>query len=228
MAFSGITHIDEQLTLYRNNNEKRPPRSWSNSFKRFNYKKIGDKNKEGFFFLTDSIDIAHDLWLKDKTKPYYLTTCSISQPINIIDFSTCISISQLIHLLCSNDLDILSDDFKTYIEKDGNHIQSFQEYKEDYQKMIEGKGNWLQSQLKMDKLFNSDIGIMGQRLTDFDNALPFYNLIKSNPLALGEIIDGYRWREVGDQRGFTYCFFESGKLSRPKYKLYKPKGLHPK
>lgn len=217
-----IEYIHGKLTLYRNDTDK-PPEVWSKQFKNkhLTYDKVGHKNKAGFFFLTDSIDQAKYMWHMDRTKGYYLTEC-YAEDIQIIDFSLCITNFQMVYLLYQNGFNILESNFMTYEEKEGDHLKSFKNYKEGFDFVIRHNRDDLAQRKEashyinqIDALFNRDMGIMGQRLTDLDNGFHFHDLIKTWDPPIPSKIDGYRWRECGDQRGFTYCIFESDKLSNP-------------
>lgn len=208
-----IEWIDSRLTLYRNDSDP-PPSNWSRNFKnpRYNFENVGDKNRAGFFFLTDSIDLAEDKWWQDRTKGYYLTTCYTGR-IHILDFSLCTTIMDMMFLLHRNNFDFWN--LKTYEDPSNEYIQRFDEYRADFDLVMT---NYIQNEKSLKKINSmfGNVGIFGQKLTDVDNGTLFHNLLKQWDGIGDSKIDGYRFRESDDLRGYTYCFFDSDKLSPPK------------
>jgi hypothetical protein len=204
--------ITDSLTLYRYDRNL-PPTVWDATFRNPDYEYSGmeHKNKAGLFFFTDSIDIANSLGKKYSIDNYHLTECKTIKPINIIDFSCCINIFQMVAVLSDLGIYVLNDDFKTYSDKPGPYLKTFGMLKPTYDNLLKGIGNI--TTFKIEPCDYEDIGFFGQRLTDFDNAESFIKLTKH----LG--YDGYRWREFDDQRGFTYCLFDAEKLSAPVTKV---------
>jgi len=204
-----IKFIDGKLTLYRNDGTE-TPEEWSTSFKNssYIYPGVGCKNIAGFYFFTDSINLAEDLWWLDKTKGYYLTTC-YADGIHILDFSRCHTIMDMLHVLTITGFDVLNENFKTYEEADRNFVSTFADYKRDYDLVV---SEYNQDSLNRINHMYGNTGIFGQKLTDLDNGFKFHELIKTWPSMFGEKIDGYRFRESDEERGFTYCFFDSSKL----------------
>ena len=82
-----------------------PPIHWYSNFKNFEYEDatLGNKNKAGLFFFTDSLAIANDLGKsaasnKSRTE-YYLTTVKIESTLNLLDFSSSINLFQMLCVL---------------------------------------------------------------------------------------------------------------------------------
>jgi hypothetical protein len=206
-----IIHISETLTLYRSDTIK-PPNNWDAEHKNslYVFKEMGPKNSAGFFFFTDSIDIAKSLGKKVKHSSYFLTETQTTTGITFIDFSTCINSYQMLGVLSDLGLNVLTDDFKIYEKSADGKIDlaiTFKKWEPFFKEGTEiSKRN-----IRIGSSTSSDTGYLGQRFTDFGNGHAFLNLIRKSELNL----DGYRWRESEDQRGFTYCFFDSSKLSSP-------------
>lgn len=202
--------------LYRYDLDQ-PPTDWSTDFKNFEYRdtKLGDKNKAGLFFFTDSLDIAKHLGnsaaIKESKAEYYLTTSAqIDNTLNLIDFSNCWNIYQMLCVLDDLKIRNLVNNFETFIS-DITFNQMNQLFDEiELEKDIIKKSNIITGQLKFSKNFRDsfDVSLFGQRLTDFDNGIKFRKIIKDNYSE----IDGYKWREFEDNRGLTYCLFDSDKL----------------
>lgn len=200
---------------------KEPPRDWDDSFTSGEYihDQIGEKNKAGLFFFTNSEEIAKKLGrnaVQKNKEGYFLTRCETVKRIKIIDFSCCDNIYQMLRVLMDLNIDVLNDDFRTCEESNGRylktfsflreHLEAFEEETEDHSKRLKILQN-----IKLDpKSDPYDVRLFGQRLTDFDNGLHFKAaVLDSNP-----DIDGYRWKEFPEE-GWTYCLFEPKKLTPP-------------
>ena len=201
--------------LYRYDLDQ-PTTDWSTDFKNFEYRdtKLGDKNKANLFFFTDSLEIANNLGknaaIKESKTEYYLTTVKIANTLNLIDFSKNINIFHMLRVLDNLQIRHLISDFETFIS-DITFNQMNQLFDEiELEKDIIKKSNIITGQLKFSKNFRDsfDVSLFGQRLTDFDNGIKFRKIIKDNYSE----IDGYKWREFEDNRGLTYCLFDSDKL----------------
>ena len=194
-----------------------PPKDWSIDFKNFEYNcnKLVDKNKAGLFFFTDSLDIANHLGKiaakKESRTEYYLTTVKIESKLILIDFSNCWNIYQMLCVLDDlkirekvNDLDTLVSGI-TFNQM--NILFDEIALETDNVK----KSNIITGQLKFSKNSREslDVSVFGQRLTDFDNGIKFRQIINESYSQ----IDGYKWKEFEDNRGLTYCLFNSDKLS---------------
>lgn len=210
-----LIHINTTLTLYRSDTT-RPPSDWSKEFKCYRYDGVGEKNKAGLFFLSDSIDIANSLGkinCKNLNQNSYYLTESQAKDIHIIDFSYCSTLMQMIRALALIGINVFTNDFKTYEEGKGQeHTKTFGKFRVIYDDYIQGKNaTEVYTQLS-DVGYDADpVGTFGQRITDFDNGISFINLIKK----WGAEVDGYRWRECNDPRGLTYCLFSTGKILKP-------------
>jgi|GEM_PF-5525504 len=248
MNYPSTISLKSPLTLYRADSIC-PPNELVSTHKNPNYNtnNLGPKNKAGFFFFTDSIDIIKDTWVDKSKHFFYLTTCKVQKDIEFIDFSKCNHIHEMILLLKNFGVDILVDEFLTYEEKVGqNHIITFKSFEKiindlkkneidktikflknlgidindeispAYKKYITKLNNDHSaiSNTKISCTFPDKVGILGQRLTDFDNGLIFRDKIKKVELDTNQVIDGYRFREDSDERGFTYCFFAPDKLTK--------------
>ena len=208
------------VTLYRYD-LKQPPAKWDAIF--FNCEcydvKLGHKNKADLFFFTDSVEIANDLGLSSAKgsfkDEYFLTSFLTPSKFKIIDFSNKENIYQMIRLLYDLGIDVLTDDFKTYeADNDFSQLKNIFESAELEQDFI--KKYKIIGQLKINSKSNYyDISLFGQRLTDFENGIKFKVLAKS----IISDIDGYRWREFDDERGYSYCLFDSKKLPLKKTEI---------
>ncbi|MEP7171817.1 MAG: hypothetical protein ABI855_20755, partial [Bacteroidota bacterium] len=145
---------------------------------------------------------------KNEKDFYYLTECNIAQSIRLIDFAYCENLSQMFEVLNYFSIEVMNENFKTYEEESGENINTFLEIKEYLDNSLDKDKSIY---MKSGKLL-IDTGILGQRLTDFDNGTEFLKSLKKSLLSY----DGYRWREENDQRGFTYCFFNFKKIGDPK------------
>ncbi|MFT3918433.1 hypothetical protein [Cloacibacterium sp.] len=204
------------LTLYRYDISK-PPTNWDTDFLSCEYdtEEHGHKNKAELFFFTDSLDIANDLGkcsAKKHSKPEYFLTTTKTQKLKLIDFSNRFNIYQMLCLLHDLCIDVLTSDFKTY--ENNNHFGQLKNIFEAAEKEADSKKKFdIIKNLKVHSNSNYEhISLFGQRLTDFDNGLHFKKLVKEKY----SDIDGYLWREFNDNRGFTYCLFESRKLCHKK------------
>ena len=210
--------IDICNTFFRYDLEK-PPTTWCNEFinLKYQYDKLGKKNVAGLFFFTDSIETAIELGKTEsqeyKEDGYYLTTCSTSLPIKILDFSNSFKIYQMLCTLTDNNIDVLNDLFKMYDAKCGEQKNTFRLFKDVFDKAENEKDSILKmtliSKLKLDikECDCVNVSIFGQRLTDFENGKHFKKLLEEKG------IEGYRWREFG--KNFSYCLFNSDKLTSP-------------
>ena len=193
-----------------------PPLNWTTDFLNFEHNTVphGHKNKAGLFFFTDSELIATEMGqcqAKGNSRDhYYLTHAIPNASILIIDFSNCDNIYHMLCLLKDLDIDVLTNEFRTYEgENTYEELRSIFEIAE-----LETDKNEKYKHISKLKAHSEsnyrDIGLFGQRLTDFDNGIKFCEIIKEkHPL-----VEGYRWMEYGDDRGFTYCLFSSEKLIR--------------
>lgn len=215
---NSINHIVNETNklLYRYDLEL-PPNEWSTDLKNFeyNFTNHGVKNKAGLFFFTDSIDIANHLGInaaiKESRTEYYLTTVKIEGAPNIIDFSSSINIFQMLCILEDLKIRKLLNEFETFINdftfSNLNHFFDKIEFETDLTK----KSNIIINNLRLSENSREalDVSVFGQRLTDFDNGIKFRQIINESYSQ----IDGYKWREFEDNRGLTYCLFNSDKLS---------------
>jgi hypothetical protein len=216
-----ITEVTPKLFRY---DLDEPPSNWSTSFYNnegnYNDPILGHKNKAGLFFFIDSIVTANELGKiasrRENKDKYFLTTLDeFVSPVKLIDFSNNDNIYFMLCNLVDNGIDVLTDKFKTYNkfqkENDFGEFKSIFSLAETAASEREiNKWRGLLDQLKIGTSSSEDVGLFGQRLTDFDNGLIFKSLVKS----LHPDIDGYRWKE--NQSGFTYCLFESRTLPNKK------------
>ena len=205
--------IDTHTELYRYDLEK-PPDKWDSDFLNFEYQteEYGHKNKAKLFFFSDSKQTVRELGLNaaikyNRTK-YYFTKANTILPVKVIDFDNRHNIYQMLCLLSDLGIQVLTNDFKTYEED-----KTFGELKIHFDKaeLEEDTIKKMNIIPQMKVHTNSDyenIGLFGQRLTDFDNGLYFKKLVKS----IDSQIDGYRWWEF-NKKSFTYCLFDCEKLS---------------
>ena len=202
-----------EIILYRYDLQK-PPTDWDTNFLNFEYitEEHGHKNKAKLFCFTDSKEIAINLGgnasAKNIRTEFYLTSTK-TKTLKLIDFSSKDNIFQMLHLLSKMNLDVLIPDFKTYEnENDFGQLKSFFDailVETDFLKIPKIVEN-----LKVHTKSNyEDISLFGQRLTDFDNGLKFKKLVQGKY----PDIDGYMWKEFNDNRGYTYCLFDSKKLT---------------
>ena len=193
-----------------------PPIEWSKSIKSIekNYNNgLEPKNKADLFFFTDSLAIANDLGrnaaIENNKNLYFLTSLSeFNCPVKVIDFSNSYNIYQMLWLLSEIDIDVLSNKFQTF--EGSNDLESLKPIFDsvELEKDSNKKKN-LVYQLKIHSLRSfDDISLFGQRLTDFENGIIFKEIVK---LKYPDV-DGYKWQEFKDKRGYTYCFFDCDKL----------------
>jgi hypothetical protein len=212
-----INHIitDTNKFLYRYDLDL-PPTYWSANFKNFEYKDatLGNKNKAGLFFFTDSLDIANHLGVNaarnESRNEYHLTTVKIDTTLSLIDFSKSHRIYQMLCVLDDLKIRNLMNGFETF-ENEITFKKMNQLFDEiAFETDIVKKSNIITGQLKFNINFRDslDVSIFGQRLTDFDNGIKFKKLVND----IFPKIDGYKWREFEDNRGLTYCLFNSNKL----------------
>lgn len=161
-----------------------PPTKWDINPKNEEYKSeiMGPKNSAGLYFFTDCYELANDLGRSYKEN-YYLTTCRPNE-LKVIDFGRCDTIYHMLCVLKDLNIDVLTENFKTYEEKDGNHINTFLSMRDYFYNaevetdMINKMG--LIQKLRVDP--NSDylhISLFGQRLTDFQNGIIFKELVRN-------------------------------------------------
>jgi hypothetical protein len=207
--------IDVQTNLFRYDIIE-PPENWDTNFRNPEYEteEYGHKNKANLFFFTDSEDIAKDLGQGSANKrclnEYFLTKSKTESCLTLIDFNNRQNIYQMLCLLNDLKINVLTIDFKTY-EGDSTFLdlKSIFDNAEVETHLL--KKASIVSQLKVHSKSNvTDISLFGQRLTDFDNGLKFKSIIND----IYPKIDGYRWKEYNDDRGITYCLFDSKKLSQ--------------
>ncbi|WP_406843481.1 hypothetical protein [Flavobacterium soyae] len=192
-----------------------PPKGWKSDFLNDEYlfEGIGHKNKAKLYFFTDSIQIAHSLGIeacrKNGKEYYYLTSLNTVNELQLIDFSKCATIYQMMDILHELNIDIFTDQLKTF-ENDNNFLQLrpiFDSILEepDLRRKVD-----LISKLTIDTRTDCyNTGLFGQRLTDFANGIIFKEMVKRTcPHA-----DGYIWKEFNDPRGLSCCLFDSEKLS---------------
>ncbi len=194
-----------------------PPNDWDTNFLSPEYatKEHGHKNKANLFFFTDSKEIANDLGANAARQyfksAYFLTSVETSN-LKLIDFSNRHNIFQMLCLLQNLNIDVLTKEFRTY--EDENNFGQLKIYFNDAQ-LEADLSNKLKiiNNLKMHSNSDlNDIGLFGQRLTDFDNGIKFKELVKNT----SPEFDGYKWKEFGDKRGFTHCLFDAKKLQTKK------------
>ena len=215
--------------LYRADFDE-PLANWNTSSKsplpRFGNKYLGHKNQNGLFFLTDSLLAANDYGVRDSMElnslgkgrqQYYLTKLDEQIELTIIDFSSCKRLYEMLDLLYSINIDVLTRDFKVFSEMEDD--KSYEDYKTIYEsiksetdlvKIEELKkellgilGGTKDSQLEPEL----EVPIFGQRLSDFSNGKVFRDLVQSKH----PNVDGYKWREGID--GFSFGLLDSKKLS---------------
>lgn len=201
------------LTLYRYDISE-PPKNWDTNFLNFEYdtEEHGHKNKAGLFFFTDSLDLAKDLGkcsAKKNLKYEYFLTTTTTQTLKLIDFSDRYNIYQMLCMLDDLEIDVLTKDFKTYESE--NHFGQLKNIFEAAEKESDSmKKLDIIKNLKVHPNSNYEhISLFGQRLTDFNNGFHFKRVVKEKY----SDIDGYLWREFNDDRGFSYCLFDSEKLN---------------
>jgi hypothetical protein len=136
-----------------------------------------------------------------------LTECNSVSDLYIIDFSHCFSIYQMLKNLEGLKINVITNDFKQYMD---DNVTTFNIFREVYLNVE--KNSSLVYKVKLGNTDYSYVGLFGQRLTDFDNGLKFIELVQQS----GRQIHGYRWREGEDERGLTYCLFDSSKISFPR------------
>ncbi|KOY86653.1 hypothetical protein AD998_11320 [bacterium 336/3] len=217
--------------LYRYDIEE-PPKNWDDNFKNPEYQTGSEhKNKANLYFFIDTKETAKKLVENVKIKQfnqYYISSCETMYMLKIIDFDG-LNIYGMLDVLYHLKINVMTDDFKTYI--DNSQLETFKKFQDPYDtiKNIDNKINKSSqdyllkieafSKLKLNdswKLEEDNSGVFGQRLTDFDNGIEFKKLVG----ALNKKIDGYRWKENKDNDGFTYCLFNSKKLSPPKSEVF--------
>ena len=192
------------------------PENWDTNFQNPEYetKEYGHKNKANLFFFTDSENIAKDLGQGAANNKcldeYFLTKSKTDLCLTLIDFYNRQNIYQMLCLLNDLKINVLTKDFKTY-EGDSTFLDLKSIFDNAVAETDLLKKASIVSKLKVHSKSNvTDISLFGQRLTDFDNGLKFKLIIKD----IYPKIDGYRWKEYNDDRGFTYCLLDSKKLSQ--------------
>ncbi|MBI2722798.1 MAG: hypothetical protein HYX39_11550 [Bacteroidetes bacterium] len=207
--------IDIQPILYRYDLDK-PPDNWDKGFLNFEYDtaEYGHKNKAQLFFFTNSKEIAIDLGTC-ATKKYnrdffYLTETTTIGKVHLIDFHERHNIYLMISLLNDLNINVLTDDFKTYeLQNTFNELKIIFDQAEAEKDSIKKVKHIYKLKAHSNSHYE-DISLFGQRLTDFDNGINFKKIVNTaNPN-----IEGYRWKEFNDDRGFTYCLFDSTKLGK--------------
>lgn len=204
---------EASITLYRYDS-RQPPEDWDISFLSYEYDTIehGHKNKAGLFFFTDSLEIANELGkcaaINNSQMEYFLTTTQ-TKNAKFIDFSNCQNIYHMLCLLADLGIDVLTEDFKTYEYE--NHFGQLKSHFEaaELETDIFKKANIIKNLTVHSKTDFHNISLFGQRLTDFDNGKFFKKIVTEKY----SYIDGYVWREFNDNRGLTYCLFDSSRLT---------------
>ncbi|WP_119790728.1 hypothetical protein [Flavobacterium anhuiense] len=192
-----------------------PPKNWGSEFfnEEYFFEGLGHKNKAKLYFFTDSPAIANSLGqtacCEKECEYYYLPTLRTTEPLRLIDFSRCISIFQMLCTLQDLNIDVLTDQFRTF-ENENTFLQLRTIFENISQEPDTQKKISLIYSLKVHSQGQySDVGLFGQRLTDFENGIKFRQIIKE----IYPDADGYIWREFNDPRGLSYCLFDSEKLS---------------
>ncbi|MGM1057521.1 MAG: hypothetical protein ACQEWG_16665 [Bacteroidota bacterium] len=111
-------------------------------------------------------------------KGYFLTKCQTSENIKIIDFSHCYDIYQMLRTLNVLNVNVLTNDFKTYEERRGPFSNSFSFLRVHCEDLENETDSIIRLKiLNKIKVFPEgnvgDVGLFGQRLTDFDNGINF-------------------------------------------------------
>lgn len=212
--------IEIHQNLYRYDLVK-PPDNWDDEFLSFEYQteKFGHKNKANLYFFTDSIEIANSLGenacRKYSMHEYFISSTKPNKALKLIDFNNRHNIYQMLCLLEDLKINVMTDDFKTY-----ENENTFSEFSPIYDN-IESERNLIKKKELVESLsvhsasHHEDIGLFGQRLTDFENGIKFKELVKE----IYPEVDGYRWKEFDDNRGFSYCLFDPMKLTAKTTKL---------
>lgn len=214
MMLFEVVDIKNTLTLYRADYEK-PPDKWSTDFKCYNFETVGNKNQAGLFFLSDSIDIAHSLGniycKKRNIKSYYLTECR-TENIRLIDFSYCSSLIDMIKVLAILNIDVFTDEYKTYEEgKNVQHLKTLRKFRSAYVDFTEERNpNHVFTQLSDAGYDDDPVGTFGQRITDFDNGIRFIETIRQW-VAKSTDIDGENATTHGDS--LTVFFLQQSFLT---------------
>ena len=207
-----------------------PLAKWNTNSKsplpRFENKVLGHKNQNGLFFLTDSLLAANDYGVRESIElnflgkgrqQYYLTRLDEEIELAVIDFSSCKELYEMIDLLYSIEIDVLTGEFKVFSEAE--YEESFGDYKTLYESIKMETDSVKIEELKKELLgilggakgshlkLELEVPVFGQRLSDFSNGEAFRRLVK----AKYPTVDGYKWREGID--GFTFGLFDSKKLS---------------
>ena len=191
-----------------------PPKQFEKTFNNIKYldSQLGNKNQAGLFFFTDTSNIAESLAQNEcielKSNNYFLTTVLVNQPLQLIDFTNCLTIYQMLCILADLKINVLTNNFKTFEgTRDFKSLESIFNAAEEAIEPVQ-KFDYIQ-QIKMHTNSNyEDVGLFGQRLTDFQNGIHFKQIVSDQY----PNIDGYIWREFNDERGYSYCLFDSAKL----------------
>lgn len=211
--------LNKCVTFYRYDLQN-PPDNWDSNFRNFeyNFDCIGAKNKSNFLFFTDSKEIAVELGViaskNNNMDSFYITSCKTVGSLNILDFSNSHNIYQMLCVLHNVGINVLIKDFMLYdndfCSKQENTFELLKSDFENAEKEIDSiKKAKLVMNLKHPNSDFEDVGLLGQLLTDFENGICFRKLLKEKK------IDGYRWREFKDNRGFSYCLLYSDCLTSP-------------
>src|SRR5690554_4847060 len=194
---------------------RQPPEKWDSSFLSCEHNTIeqGHKNKAGLFFFTDSINLAKHMGKYAACKycltKYFLTTAQ-TQTIKLIDFRNRHNIYQMLCLLKELEIDVLTENFRTYENENYfGQLKSIFKTAESETDIIR-KYNIIKQLTIHSKSRHDDIGLFGQRLTDFDNGIFFRKIVKEKH----SDIDGYIWHEAKNKCGSTYCLFDSQKIEK--------------
>ena len=206
-----ITDLPKGFALYRSDINE-PPETWNKDFINPTYNYNGFvKNLAGNLFFFDNESAARKLGKTYAQGYHYLTACNINiDDCRIIDFSECGSVYMMIRLLDELGIQVMTDDFKLYMESAPPHEATFREFSIAYDKAKAGD-TFSAVKVKFPGKTARDIDIFGQRLTDFNNGIIFKELIDKmeNP------IHGYRWTEQDAAGIYSYCIFSPSTVSEP-------------
>jgi len=217
-----------KLTLYRGDSRETPP-TWDSSFKNsiYCYPQVGEKNKEGFIFLTNSIDIAKHYTFDIG----FITTCTTKKELRIIDFSYCYNVFQMLLTLHYCGINVINEHYKLYnntsasfkdfFEKSYNNLVDliFPDHNNEENIVVNKLITEINDDIEKLNIINynhvESVGLLAQRLSDFDNGILFKNTL------IEKKFSGYRFKEGADPRGHTYCILSSEYLTEPHVTFYK-------
>lgn len=206
-----ILSLPKGFQLFRSDINK-PPEKWDQTHinPTYNYKGF-IKNKTGNLFFFDNAESANTLGKTYDQSYHFLTSCCVNiDQCKIIDFSQCCSVYMMFRVLDELGIDVLTDNFKLYSECLPPYLATFKELATAYKETKAGN-SFSVYHVKYPGKTAKDIGIIGQRLTDFDNGLAFKKIIDS----FGQPLHGYRWCEQNAPACYSYCIFSSKIVSDP-------------